>query len=447
MEGKYDNANRAFKKVVDLNGKLAPAAELYWAKSLLALHRNSEAQQKLEALIEASPPANIKAQAEEELRNFSQDSDDEEGLKERALNFYQNGEFQKVISTLRTFKDRSDPNVSLLEGLALTRLGREKEARQVFERSAHLAVNSETAKNAQSLIDQVTSHAPSENPYWLFIDLATAYDSNIYLDGRSLTQVSSALLNGSFGFGARFFNSGYYSAKLGYLLNWDEVTKTDELRVVTHTINAPISYMSGKSSASLGPFYQQQTWASQPALSKTGIRLKATQTWDSADIGLDAELASQENLSTTYSYIKGPTQHFRIYAGLIGESTYAQLGYEFGSDNIGNLQYTNGLLPLANQYSGPSARVVWKSSPDWVLSLCGSYLTRKYGTSSQPGSKTRKDQELSESFRASYILNPQMNIYGVIDQLNSSSTLGSSDIADKNINDTRGLIGFSWEVL
>ena len=447
MESKFDLAERAFKKVVDLNGKLTPAAQLYWAKSLLVLGKLEQAKTKLEALLKTSIPANLKFQVEEDLKKIYSEIGSQGALKEQALSFYQAGAYQESIDAIHTLKDPSDPNIALLEGLAFAKLGRSKEAQTLFQTSAHTTENSDIANSSKSLLDLVTSRALLENPYWLFLDLAAGEDSNIFLDGKSIAPTSGTILNASMGFGARFFNSGFYSAKIGYLLNWDEDTQAAILRVVTHTLSLPISYSAGRSSISIGPFYQYQLWAQIPALSKLGTRIKINQNWNWIEGGIDSNFSSQNNINADYSYLSGSTEHFRFYCGLIGESVYGQLAYELGSDNIGDLIYSNGVVPLANHYSGPSLRVIWKSSMPWILNFGLSDINRTYETLSQPGPKARKDIELSGSIRASYIMTPKLSAYAIVEQLMTTSTLGPSDIADKNVNDTRALIGISWDVL
>ncbi len=447
MQAKFDLAIDAFQKVVELKGNLAPAAQFYWAKTLLAANRKKEAIQKLESLLKVKLPPSLKEQVTNDLNKLNRESENDAEIKIQALHLYQTGKFQSSIDMNKSLKDQGDPESLLLEGMAFAKLGRSRDAKSLFEKSAHLNSAPELSKSAQNLLEQMSARALQENPYWLFFDLAAGGDSNIFLDGKSISPVSSIILKGTMGVGSRIYKEGFYDCKLAYMFNWDEVTQASSLRIQTHSVSAPITYLAGATTIYFGPYYQYQVWSQTPALSKLGFRVKWNQNWIWADAGVDSDISAQNNLNSDYSYLGGNSQLLRFYAGIFGENIYGQIAYEIGSENIGDLVYSNGLLPLSNRFSGPSMKLIWKGSNDLVYNLAIGNLRRSYRTPAQPGSKSRTDNAWTISAKASQMLNHLTTIYALIEESATTSTLGSSDISDKNINDTRALIGVTWDLL
>lgn len=444
MMQKYDKAILSYDKVVHLKSKMAPAARLYKAKALRKLNQTEEASDLLEGLLKDHPPAGILKEAKAELAALAESPDSED----EALSLYMNGRYEAAEKTLRQKPENElSPSGRLLLGLSLTKQNKLPEAERVLKALMRTRLlSAEDRKSAEEILKKIRREEWENRPYWLSVDMAYGSAHNIYLDGKSLSPLSSSLLRSSVGTGYHFHQGRIFSQKLGYILNYEDPQQAPELKTLTHTLQAPLIYEKPSLDLNLTPFFQHQSWGGVLASTKTGLLLKSAWTWSSVEAGVDTDVSWQKG-GPEFSYLSGTSSSLRPYFGAWGQSVYVQIYWLEGLDGTQDIVYSDGTrLPLQHSYQGVGLKTIWKIADSASLVLGLNSTDRAYKNLALAGNKERRDRELSASLKLNYYWTPALIVYASYELTDNSSTLGAGDVRDKNYEATAASVGLSWEV-
>jgi tetratricopeptide (TPR) repeat protein len=444
MDKKYDRAVKAYKKVIAINSNLVSAAMLYEAKSLAKLNLTDDATALLEELIDLNPPPGILKEAQKDLSDLDKQQDTEDS----ALSLFQNGEYQETENLLKQKKESElSASGKLLLALTYIRQNKMYEAERTLKAVLKSPQLSDDDKmTATDLLAKVRRNEAENYPYWLFVDLSYGYTSNAFLDGKSAAAVSSALTRATLGFGYHYNQGQSLSEKLGYILNYESPQKAPELQTVSHTVQAPIIFEKSGFESSLTPYLQYQVWNSTPASTKLGGTFRLSYLTSTYDFGLDLDAASQSSNNSTYNYLSGNSRSARPYFGFWGSAVYLQFYWLSGYDGTQDIVYSDdSLLPLEQNYQGPGLKLIWRISSSATMISNLSYLSRHYTNPALPEDKKRDDSEVGLSLKYNYNVTTKFSVYAMEEFTTNSSTLGESDVRDKNYNVSITSVGLTWD--
>jgi tetratricopeptide (TPR) repeat protein len=444
MTRNYENAAKYFRQTIRLKSVLAPAARLYLAKSLRQTGKYDEATQILNELAGMALSPGIAREAALDLNALQAQQDLEEG----ALASYQEADYAAAEDRLRR-KPENDlsPSARLLLALSLAKQSKMNAAERVLKNlSAENGLAVGDRATVQDLLKKVRYQEFENKTYWASMDVSYGSSNNIYADGKSVAPVSSPLARAFLGIGYHFNAEKAWSVKAGYFLAYENPQDAPDLQTLTHTLQTPLLYQTANISSSLTPYLQLQSWASTNVSDKAGLAGKYTLTGETFEGGVDLDIASQSSMIDSVRYLSGPSSSLRPYAGWWGKAWYGQIYWLTGFEGMQDIVYADGArLPLTHNYQGPGAKVVWKPADSLVGVLNLSSLQRNYRNVSLPAGTARRDQEMDVSLRVSYALNPKIWIYTLAEFINNDSTLGASDVRDKNFNVTVVTLGLNWE--
>jgi hypothetical protein len=444
MSHKYDVAMSSYRRTIALKSPLAPAAKLYLAKSLRQVGRYGEAAQIFNELTSHEAGPGIAREAAADLEALTGQQEFEEG----ALAAYQASNYAETETRLRQ-KSESEisPSARLLLALSLAKQSKMNAAERVLKNlSAESGLASEDRTTVQELLKKVRYREVESKPYWTLLDVSYGSNSNVYLDGKSVAPVSSAMTRAFLGAGYHFHQERTWSEKLGYFLAYENPQEAPELQTLTHTLQAPLLYQTANVSSSLTPYLQLQAWASTNVSNKVGLTWKNAYIGEDLEGGLDLDTASQSSMNESFRYLSGPSSSLRPYAGWWGKNWYGQIYWLAGFEGMQDIVYGDGSrLPLTHTYQGPGLRLVWKpwDTLNGIFNL-GS-VQRSYRNVSLPAATNRKDQEVDASLRLSYAVTPKLWVYALAEYATNDSTLGAADVRDKNFNFTAISLGVNWE--
>lgn len=443
MRGNHEYAIRVFGRVILTKSPLAPVAQLYTAKSLRALGRESEATTILNELIRQDLPSGIKAEIAKELDGGSMAE-----IEQQALTAYQAGDIQKAGDLLSKYSLESlSLDAILLLSVVNVERGQPDRAREVLEHALKSpSLSSERRVLATDLLKRLSRRLEAP-PYWTSLDASVGSTSNAFADGRSTSGVASPLFRTSISAGYHFLRNESVSFKTGYVLNYEEPFAARELRTMSQTVQVPILYERDEVRASVSPYVQWQTWAGLSVSDKAGISVKGSMTTEKFDAGVDTDFSTMKSLSSSYSYLQGSFYSIKPYFGSWGENLYFQFFYLLGSDGTQDIVYSDSSrLPLQHTYQGPGLKLIWRPMESSALFLNATSVQKTFRSTSLPALKDRSDRELSVSLKYSQSLNPKLSIYGIGEWTNNSSTLGQADVRDKNYENLIFMAGASWDV-
>lgn len=435
MAGSYNQARLAYGKVIKLKSPLSPAAMLYQGKALKKMGRGEEAKKILEGLVLLNPPEGILAEARQELEST-------------ALVLYQQGKYAEAEAQIRAEPERHGTS-SLLLGMVLMKQNKNAEAEEALKAAA-LSPDLSAADRgvAKGLLLQLKAPSVAEKAYWVFLDGAYGSTSNAYLEGRSYSPVSSPLFRVSAGGGYRVFQSRTWTQKISYIFDYEDPTQAPELKTQTHSLQLPSVFNIGLYEFGFVPYLQEQLWDGSPVTQKTGALFRNTFLFSSSfNGGCDIEVFSQKALREETSYLAGSSYSARPFTGFSKGAWIAQIYWLLGSDGTQDIIYSDGSrLPLQNTYQGPGAKVSWRATTDFSLLFQMVYLERSYKNNSLPEDKVRKDHELNSSLKLVYSMTKNWVAYAMAEYNPNKSTLGDSDVRDKNYDNFNMLAGVGGDL-
>jgi len=441
----YERSANAFAKVLQLKSPLGPAAMLYEAKSFAALGKSGEAKSLLRKLLALNPPQGILSEARQDLNLL----DHESSFEDQALFYYRTGNYEKAEQALNS-RDKASLSDEdrLLLALSLVRQNKMYEAEKVLK---SLLMNPrlppEDRVVTADLLKKVRRNETEAHAYWLFLDLSYGLTDNAYLDGKSDGPISSPLLRGSLGFGYQFNQGKVLSEKLGYILNYEYPQKAPGLVSATHTFQSPLIFEKKNYYLNVMPYFQEQIWDQVEVSEKIGGATKAAFVKDDFEIGIDFDINTQTSTNANYAYLSGEGHSLRPYFGFWNKSVYTQLYWWSGEDGIQDIVYSDGtVLPMTQNYEGPGVKFIWRITARSSLLSNLNYTQRNYFHPAIPTNTIRKDNETDLSLKYTYALYPKFLLYFLGEFTNNSSSMGSTDIIDKNYKSAIFTFGFSWDV-
>ena len=154
------------------------------------------------------------------------------------------------------------------------------------------------------------------------------------------------------------------------------------------------------------------------------MRGKYRHSWSRYDAGIDLGYYDTTSLSENFNYLAGSGYDSRTYIGVLNASLYSQLFFDFERQDIGDIAFTNGTLPMAFQGIGPGARFVWRLAPQWASTFQWMTHFRSYLEPSQPSLRERNDTETVFYLKLARVWNRELTTYISLSYLNNSSSFG-----------------------
>lgn len=446
MSKEYGEALTAFGQVESLHSPLAPAAQLYRAKTQVALRDTGSAIVLLQNLLaeDRLPPA-LRAQAEDELLQLVPPLAKQ---NEKILELYHAHRYQDALDLIDKTA-RPDADLKMLKGLILVRLNRPDEAHQVLETVPESnSADPDRISLLQYLIDQTKRDEHSRKPYWGYVDVSAGYDTNVYYDSTDTRSLATALMKNQWGGGARLYNQSYSAIVAGYSGFWEEVDNAGNLKVVSHQFQVDFNRDTPIEFFQVGPFFQYDEWAAVPAQKRTGLRIKYRKLWSTSSAGGELNFTSIKGAPGPYSYLSGGDTYAHLFWAVDSKKFYGEIYFDYEKANTGDYVYSDhSVLPTAFESSTPGFRMMWKQSDNWILSLQTYFKRRSYPTLSQPEGRARNDIEKALSLRATRLWKPELSTYGTISYLQNDSTLAGGDVRDENYSGAALMAGVLWDFL
>jgi len=446
MTQRYENAAKYYRKNISLNSPLAPAAKLYLAKSLAQLGKRNEAIEILQKLKEERPKAGLLQEVDAELVALSESQDN----ADQALSYYQAARYDEAEALLkRKPSNERSSSEKLLLALVLIKQRKTSEAEVLLKNlSRDRGLSEEDKATVKSLLNSPSLvRSPGGGSSWLSLDLSYGFTNNAYLDGRSVEPLSSSINRFYLAGGHHFNQANVWSEKVNYFLSYENPAAAPELQTLTHTLEAGLFYVSAPLSSNLVPYVQSQSWDGQQVSTKLGLSSKNNYDLGIWDFGLDLEYATQAAASDSVSYLSGPSHAIRPYFGWRAAAVYAQVYWLEGAEGIQDIVYSDGSrLPLNQNYRGPGGRVFWNVRANSVVVFHLNSLRRTYRNVTLPEGKKRNDTETNVSLKYSYYMSPKVSVYGLVELSSNASSLETTDVRDKNYDNSSFTFGFNWDV-
>lgn len=433
MARSYKYAAVSFEKVISLQSPLSPAAKLYKAKALDKLGQQAEARVMLEQVLHENPPAGIAQEAKKDLEAI-------------LLASYKHEKYAETEKALREMGPDLSPEGRMLLGMSLAKQNKNSQAERVFKGLASgSGGNGENQALARSLLENLSEEV---TPYWVYVDFAYGSADNVFMDGRSLTPLTSPLVRAQLEAGYHFNKNRTWSEKLVYAYNNESLSEATEMGTQSHMLLSSLLYQGSAWTASVTPYFQNDVWASTTVGQKTGASTEVAYAFGKPNtIGMEVRGESQQAKTETYSYLTGTSYFLRPYYETGFKYFAIQFQWLMGADGTQDIVYSDGSrLPLTQTYQGPGMRMQWSPTEKTLLGLSLSRIERVYKNISLPESKKRSDQELNGALKFMYSFSSQWRAYALVEYIANKSTLGAGDVRDKNYSATTSTIGMSWDV-
>lgn len=435
----FQGAAAAFRRVVELQSPLAPAARLYLAKSLRRSGNFSEAAAELGGNAKALPPK-LAAQVEAEGQALESDA------FERGEKAYTDERFEAALGDFEVaFGMHANPEVGLMKGMTLLQLGRSEEARRLFLDLAQGPDDvAQQARFFEHGIDEGIYR--TLRPYWLSLDLSGGYNSDYLADGNNNAGqgLTDLLAEASY----HFFQQEALSLRASYFLFWEEVPAVSSYRLVSHTLQSQLLYESGDWAAQLTAGLQYQELGSQPFLLQPRLRARVARSLGEDELALNYFLAKNIGQSSLYSYLRGPYQSLKAGWTRSERSLRGGLSLLAIKDSSGDYNSSSTLLPLANLSLGPELWMEWLPQTSLSLEARLQYLVKNYDSPAQPDGILRRDRALGFDLKATQLLLPELKLYAEVSWLRNASNLGATALAaNKDYRQWIALAGLEWRLL
>lgn len=449
MLEEYDDAILSYQKAIHLQSPLTPAAWLYIAKSYRKISRHERARRILIRLQKTQLPPNLSAEIHRELSLLEQAPPDANDLLAEGIQLYRHEKFNEALSFFDTSLQIDETaEAHMMKALTLLQMEKPDMAKTTLSRVIELAAdNPELRDNAQDLLRTIREKRwEKKRPYWLYIDIAGGYNSNIFLDGRSETDVAAAAAQAFVSSGYRFSQTKPFTANLGYYGSWEEALGEDGSRIFGHILQSQLNYERWSWTFRIAPTVEFEHLGTAPFLYKTGATGDIRKIWEPFEAGVEYRLKRNFSASETYDYLAGFSQRGKLYIGLSGARYYTTLSYVEILEDSGDFDLTDGRLPLAYGGRGPSASLAWLLNSRLELFLACSYTWKYYDHVEQPHAIKRDDQQFYASAKLAWSVSSHAQVYTLASVTRNSSTLGAATIDDKNYTQVFAIGGLSWDV-
>jgi tetratricopeptide (TPR) repeat protein len=227
---KADQAVATFKKVLELDSKYS-GAHLQLGIAYYKLKSNKEAIEEFNIVLEKnSENANANLFMGFTLQQMEKFED--------SLIY-----FQTAMSL-----DPSLTQIALFQiGVAYTEMNEKEDAKLAMELVVEEDSESETAKQAQLLLDQLGGKTPSsEKSWWITAGMSWQYDDTLTVEEQDrLSEEADMALNYEFGMGSRLVINKNASIEMGYDFSQSFYDKFPEFDYQSHYLSTSTSYASG----------------------------------------------------------------------------------------------------------------------------------------------------------------------------------------------------------
>ena len=233
---KPDKAVATFKKVLEMDSKYS-GARLQLGIAYFKLKSNAEAIKEFKTVLE-------KDDQNSTAHLFM-------GFTLQQMEQYEDSliHFQTAMSL-----DPSLNQIALFQiGMAYDEMDEKEEAKLAMELVLDEGLETETAKEAQRILDQLGGKISSgENLWWVTAGMSWQYDDNVVLEEQdTLSEEQDMSLNYEISIGRRFVFSPNIGFELGYDFSQSLWEKLPEFDFESHNLNTSTSYASGNWDADL----------------------------------------------------------------------------------------------------------------------------------------------------------------------------------------------------
>jgi tetratricopeptide (TPR) repeat protein len=443
----YEKALEAYRKVIALGSPLALSARLYAAKAYRRIEEYASAVPELKKLEAERLPPGIAEELYSEIDAL------QAALLEVGIELYRAERYSESLAQFGLALElKPNAETEMMTGLALLRLGRSGEAKQEFsailEDPYRPELSPRLREDSQHFLRQIEKgDVPKDLPYWLFLDVAAEYDSNIFGDADGENSLSEPLFSVDLGAGYHHTTLDPLFFRVSYYLSWNEVFDDSSLRFLRNSIYGQMAWNQHDWLLELRPSFRYEILGTESFLAKPGIGATVQKRFSRHRVGLRYDYTRNLSPSSTYSYLEGKVHAGSLYWRYARLRWLVEVAATAFKEDIGDLLLSTGTLPLAQLSLGPRLQLSSSFTESWSLWAYTSYLFRSYDNPAQPDDVSRDDQQWNLSFRLSRRLDSGLGLFLSSSVVVNDSTLGPESVRDRNYTAFIVSGGFSWDAV
>lgn len=451
---KYKRAIRAYETVIKLGEQekttLAPMAMLYLAKTFRQSGQNESAIQILKKLISLqSPLPNIRSAAEQELKLVKSADDVFKDRVEEGVALYKSKRYEEALEVFKEVMGfQPSAEVAMMVALSYLQMSEPQKASFVLGRVLKLHPTPELKATALELIVQIGKNLwPRKKWWWVSVDTAYGYNSNVLENGFSERLSPSASLRGILDVGYHLVKKKPWTMDLGYqysIWNYDELP--GEQRQL-HGISIPVDFQNRAWLFQLVPYAQWEILGDSSSQSILGASGKIHKPMDSFGVGIAWNYLQASAARTSLSYLTGDLGSIKSYFEYLNGRVDAIVYYSYLSEEFGDYPYNSGTFPQRAKSHGVGVDVSWLISPQWEFQWKASYWDKNFDGLAMPGAKKRKDNQTYTEARISFNATSLLTFYLNQEAVFNNSTLTAGDVADWNFRKFVTYFGLKWNII
>jgi len=445
----HANALRSYQKVIVLRSPLSAPARLYAARAHRKMGDHTSAVRELNMLQGTRLPPEMTAALHSEIDAL------QAVLLETGIDLYRSQRFREALQKFSlALEMAADAEIELMKGLALLRLDEPDKAKKAFdsvlEQTRPSDASTRLREDSQHFLREIEKGDwPTVRPYWLFLDIAGGYDSNIFGSGAHETSLSEPLVSVDLGAGYRNTALDPLLFQISYYFSWDEVINEPSLRFLQNSIYGHMTWDSGGWLFEIRPGFRHQILGTDSFLAKPGIGAVVQRRISRHRIGARYDYTRNLSPSQTYDYLEGDVHVGSVYWRYERPRWLAEVSAMVFKEGIGDLVLSTEepleVLPLAQLSLGPRLYLSWSSGELWSLQATTSYLFRNYENRAQPDNESRRDRQWNLSLRLSRRIHSGLGVFVLSLVTVNDSTLGAGSVRDRNYTQFIISGGLSWD--
>jgi tetratricopeptide (TPR) repeat protein len=451
MLGDYANALQGYQKVIALRSPLALPARLYAARAHRKTGEHGSAVRDLNGLQGARLPPQLAAELHSEIEAL------QTSLLEVGIDLYRAQHYRESLREFNlALETGPDPEIELMKGLALLRLEKPDKAKKAFNSVLDGTRQSDASaglrEDSQHFLRQIErGDWATARPYWMFLDIAGGYDSNIFGGSEDQPSLAEPLISADLGAGYRSTTLDPWLLQISYYFSWDEVINETSLRFLQNSIYGQLTWNSRGWLLEIRPGFRHQILGTDPFLAKPGIGAVIQKRFSRHRIGARYDYTRNLSPSLTYNYLEGNIHTASVYLRYERSSWLTEVAAMVFREGIGDLILSTDepleTLPLAQVSLGPRLHLSWSLARSWSLQAITSYLFRNYDNPAQPDNQSRRDRQWNLSLRLSRRIHSGLGVFVSSLVTVNRSTLGSGSVRDRNYTQFIISGGLSWDGL
>ena len=445
----YANALQGYQKVIALRSPLSPPARLYAARAHRKTGDHASAVRELNMLQGTRLPPEMTAALHSEIDAL------QAVLLEVGLDLYRSQRYREALQKFSlALEMAADAEIELMKGLALLRLDEPDKARKAFDSIVEETHPSDAStrlrEDSQHFLRQIEKGDwPTVRPYWLFLNIAGGYDSNLFGSSAHEPSLSEPLVSVDLGAGYRNTAFDPLLLQISYYFSWDEVIDEPSLRFLQNSIYGHMTWDSGDWLFEIRPGFRHQILGTDSFLAKPGIGAVVQRRLSRHRIGARYDYTRNLSPSRTYDYLEGDIHVGSVYWRYERPRWLTEVSAMVFKEGIGDLVLSTEepleVLPLAQISLGPRLYLSWSFYRLWSLQAITSYLFRNYENPAQPGSESRRDRQWNLSLRLSRRIHSGLGVFVSSLVTVNESTLGAGSVSDRNYTQFIISGGLSWD--